>query len=191
MWVPEKRSQMVAVSVGQSYSVTISDVTQRCKDRQKKAVWEIWYFIPKCVQAHLTFPSRMVSHVACFLLTGLSSIPCMDTSYSPSSSCNLLQWTNGSAWVRGTVNGRVKRKYLTMWITEFYLFLSKTVICATYVSVASPSSLWEELLFFLLGVSVTSEKSSQDKQTNKNIQPKFAIIFLTASPQRAACLKIH
>lgn len=37
-----------------------------------------------------TFPSRMVSHVARFLLMGLSSIPCIETSYSPSSSCNLL-----------------------------------------------------------------------------------------------------
>lgn len=37
-----------------------------------------------------TFPSRMVSHVARFLLMGLSSIPCIDTSYSPSSSCSLL-----------------------------------------------------------------------------------------------------
>lgn len=37
-----------------------------------------------------TFPSSMVSHVALFLLTGLSSMPCIDTSYSPSSSCNLL-----------------------------------------------------------------------------------------------------
>lgn len=43
-----------------------------------------------------TFPSRMVSHVARFLLTGLSSIPCIDTSYSPSSSCNLLWIT--TAW---------------------------------------------------------------------------------------------
>lgn len=38
-----------------------------------------------------TFPSRMVSHVARFLLMGLSSIPCIDTSYSPSSSCSLLR----------------------------------------------------------------------------------------------------
>ena len=38
-----------------------------------------------------TFPSRMVSHVALFLLTGHSSISCMDTSYSPSNSCRRLQ----------------------------------------------------------------------------------------------------
>lgn len=38
-----------------------------------------------------TFPSRMVSHVALFLLTGHSSVSCMDTSYSPSNSCSRLQ----------------------------------------------------------------------------------------------------
>lgn len=38
-----------------------------------------------------TFPSRMVSHVALFLLTGHSSVSCMDTSYSPSKSCSRLQ----------------------------------------------------------------------------------------------------
>lgn len=38
-----------------------------------------------------TFPSRMVSQVALFLLTGHSSVSCMDTSYSPSNSCSRLQ----------------------------------------------------------------------------------------------------
>lgn len=37
-----------------------------------------------------TFPSRMVSQVALFLFAGHSSVSCMDTSYSPSSSCSRL-----------------------------------------------------------------------------------------------------
>lgn len=49
-------------------------------------------FLSETESSQPTFPSRMVSHVARFLLTGLSSIPCIDTSYSPSSSCSLL-WT--------------------------------------------------------------------------------------------------
>lgn len=46
-----------------------------------------------------------------------------------------------------------------------HLFLSKTVICATKVSVVSPSSLWNELLFFRAGVSKTSLHKYKDYKT--------------------------
>lgn len=82
MWVPEKTSQTVAVSVGHTHRVTVSGMNGAAVTHT--LAWRVYERRP-------TFPSRMVSHVARFLLTGLSSIPCMDTSYSPSSSCNLLQ----------------------------------------------------------------------------------------------------
>lgn len=44
----------------------------------------------KTHRLQLTFPSSMVSHVALFLPTGLSSISCMETSYSPSKSWRRL-----------------------------------------------------------------------------------------------------
>lgn len=62
----------------------------------------------KSTQKRCTFPSRMVSHVARFLLMGLSSIPCIDTSYSPSSSCSLL-WTTSALISRWLLTEKEKR----------------------------------------------------------------------------------
>lgn len=53
------------------------------------------------------------------------------------------------------------KKKTTKNPTNPHLFLSKTVICATKVSVISPSSLWDELLFFRAGVSKTSLRKKQ------------------------------
>lgn len=99
----------------------------------------------------------MVSQVALFLLTGHSSVSCIDTSYSPSNSCRRLHTTTFSRLMI-----LQQHLFLHVWswqfVCELHLFLSKTVIWAT--NVVSPSSTREELLLFLFTTS--SVKSETD-----------------------------
>ena len=124
-----------------------------------KSVYLMWSCLASV--SH-TFPSRMVSQVALFLLTGHSSISCIDTSYSPSNSCRRLHTSTQHRDYNETFSCVSGGDSLCVKWCELHLFLSKTVIWAT--NVVSPSSLIEELLLFLFTTS-SVKSATHDKVT--------------------------